>query len=166
MPTKFTVSSTNFVVRAPAATKAAAFRRKLEELGAVQTLSGHPELFLLKLDGAPAPSKKVWEQLREALGPNVVVLPVFVDESGVPHVPVGTVTARFRKSLSDRELSELLKPLGLQVKARNKYVPTQLSLELVEPGQQFLPDVLEAVEQFGDRLVAVWPETLIPFQKA
>lgn len=165
MPSKFSASSTNFVVRAPVVSESTTFRHQLEKFGTVETLPGHPDLLVLHLESAPAQSKKTWEQLRKTLGPGTEIFPVLLDDNGSPHYPLGTLTARFRQPLSDSALAELLEPLGLQVKSRNKYVPTQISLQALEPSQHFLPDVLNAVGQLGDKLVDVWPETLMHFRR-
>ncbi len=160
------MSRDSFVVRLPAAANPGQFQQKLQELGDVSRLSAHPELLVLRLaDAPPGDTRKGWDHVRDSLGGDIAVDPVFLDEGKAMRYPLGTITVRFPHTPSDAELSAWSERHGLKVTAHNKYVPNQISFQPLDHARQFLPDLLAELRGESDPGMVVWPETLSHFQR-
>ena len=155
------ISSSEFVIRSVDGVK---LSKILKPLGDLVGIPGQKDTFLIRLV-APASNPRVgWNQLRTVIGSHGQVLPVFLGEHEQPKYSVGTLQVRFPSPPSDDELYAWL-PAGLRVKARNEYIPSQISLEPAEPTGQFLPDLIADLRQHNGDQVQVWPETLQLFRK-
>ena len=159
------ISDSAFVVWIPEESLAPTFRKRLEKLGTVEVLPGYPDRLLLHVTSTPADPKTAWQHLREALGPDVKVEPVFLDEAKRPQYATGTVTVRFQEAPSDAELAEWEHKRGLRVKARNKYVPNQITFQPLDH-TRFLPELLEEIKASAESVTAVWADTLSRYQRA
>lgn len=160
------VSRDSFVVRLPTSADPAQFQQKLKELGDVSRLPAHPELLVLQLADAPqVDARESWDQVRDSLGGDVGVDPVFLDEDLAKRYPSGTITVRFPHPLSDTELTAWCERHRLRVMARNKYVPNQISFQPLDHARQFLPDLLAELRRESVVGMDVWPETLSHYQR-
>ena len=158
----FHVSANEFVVKLPESKNPEDFRRHLAELGTVEALPASPGHLHLRLTESASDVPKIaWNTVRKFLAKkdkNVAVGPVLLDEHDNPRYSLGTVTVRFKESPSEQEVASFGDLFGLRFRARNSFIPAQVSFEPLD-SHQFLPDVVEHVRKEGD-IVAVWPETL------
>ncbi len=160
------VSTDCFVLRSTSGASLERVRKAAEPLGTIQAVPSRPGVFLLQLSKPVSPDpKEVWQFVQQSLGDDFEVDPVFVDDSGARRFSLGTIQARFQQTPSDGELSSWSEQRGLQVQARNRYVPNQIAFRLATPQRQFLPEVLNQVQSEVDRPVEVWPETLSEFTR-
>ena len=162
--TRRQISSTDFVLRLLPSYKIETARQKLESLGTVEPVTGHSCLYLVHLAKAAASPRKGWQRIRQALGGNVEVTPVFLEPDQSPKFAAGTLQVRFPTPPTDAELQEWL-PSGLRLKSRNQYVPSQVALEPDDPTEHYLPDLLAALEKQSDQDIKIWPETLQQFRR-
>jgi hypothetical protein len=159
------ISDSAFVIRAPGTTDIARLSQALGAAGALEAIAGHPGLYLVTLSHAAKDARHGWELVRQQLGGEVEVFPVYIGEDELPRFSVGTLQVRFPSPPSDTELAQWL-PQGLRIKGRNEYVPAQIALEPADPAGQFLPDLVAEVEKSSSQPVRVWPETLQQFRRS
>ena len=159
------ISATDYVLRLPQKYAAATASRKLRSIGGMESLPGYSDLYVVHLAKPATDPRRGWQRIREALGGNVEVTPVFLDDDHAPRYAAGTLQVRFPSPLTDAALRQWL-PRGLRLKYRNEYVEAQVALELENPTEQYLPDLLAALEKQSDQNIKIWPETLQQFRRA
>ena len=157
-------SPSALVVWIPEVSQKSSFRKRLEQLGTVEDLPGYPDRVLLNVASAPGDPKASWQLIRERLGPHVKVEPVLLDEAKRPQYATGTVTVRFQRALTDIELAEWGRQRGLQVEARNKYVPNQVTFQPLDR-TRFLPELLQEIKASAQSIVSAWADTLSHYRK-
>jgi hypothetical protein len=161
------VSPNAFVLRPlEEAPRVDAMRDKLAPLGNVESSPTGPAQFLVRVQEEGASPKDVWRQLRERVGSEFAVDPVFVDDQGNLSYSTGAIAVRFRTPPTEQQLSHCRAKFGLALKNRNKYVPTQFVFEPLSNDDRFLPDVLEALRQDEPEIQTAWAETKSQFERA
>lgn len=157
-------SADAFVIRLADEATLELLREEFGQVGSLETLPAHPELALLQLRAGGGDPKRLWRKLQATLGGKGSIMPVFRDAEDAARYPVGDILVRFKGSPSDHLLGEWAAKNGLRVRQRNKYVPNQVAFEPSDPREQYLPDLLERLEQ-GEDVAAVWPETLGAYRR-
>jgi hypothetical protein len=134
-------------------------------MGSVEDLEAHGGMMVLNLREGPEDPRDAWRRVCEALGSEIRIEPALMDANGEAHYPTGRIAVRFRETPSDTEIERFATEHGLQVHARNRYVPVQVEFEPLEPGRQYLPDVLEEIE-VSRGVHAAWAQTLSRYRRA
>lgn len=158
-----TPSATRFVVRG-AGKDPEEIRRRTKDLGSCQELEESSDLTVVEVETHADGPKAAWEKLKTALGPEHEVAPVLLDEEGGEHYPTGKLTVRFRETPSDEELARFAADHGLQLRGRNKWVAMQADFEASREAEDFLPELVEKVEE-EKTVRAAWPDTLSRYRR-
>lgn len=156
-------SPNRFVVWTPDQARRANLHARAAGLGEVADLSGDPSGLVLELAGPAAEPRVAWARVRRALGEGVPVEPVLLDERQQPLFPTGTVIVRFRAPLADEDLERFALAHGLSVRARNRYVPAQVTFSL-ERSDRFLLDVLDELRR-AQAVGHAWADTRAQFRR-
>lgn len=138
-------------------------RAELAAAGSVETVLDDG-LIVLRLADTNRDAKAAWERLRAVVGTKVWVAPVLVDATQQAHYPTGDVTIRFARDLSDAELETFAREHGLRVKARNAYVPQQVTLAPLDAQATYLPELVERLRQAG-AVRAAWASTRSAYRR-
>jgi hypothetical protein len=155
-----TASAERFVIAAPMR-----LPKSVEDrLGRVGSLEPLGEgLLLLQVSGEPASPGAAWQRVRGEVNEDVSIQPVLVDEAGAEHYPTGTVAVRLREEPSQPALEAFARRHGLRVRAKNEFVPSQVTFEPLEAAR-YLPKLVEELE--GDPAVArAWAETISRYRR-
>ena len=101
--------------------------------------------------------EKTWSDLQKRAGNAAQILPVIIDRDGVHRFPSGSIVTRFEENKSDEEIAEWGAQRGLKMKARNRYIPQQVSFIPAAPSESNFLKMLQDIEaKCGSE--TVWPE--------
>lgn len=138
---------------------------KLSELGRCEAPTSVQGLRVLTLPKSKSQDpKESWSSLQGMLGDEVEILPVLINDDGFKQYPAGHIMVRFQESPSDAELQAWSKAHKLDVVTRNKYTPKQVSLKATSPSTQYLPEVVDQIQQEGEGQ-RVWLDTMSTFRR-
>lgn len=138
-------------------------RALLYELGSVELLPTYTDRCLLAVGQRDEDPRATWQRVQEYLGEGFEVEPVFLDDAGFQRLPLGTITVRFKGVPTDDDLASLARAWDLEVKNRNKYVPSQVTFQTVGP--QYLPERLKSISETDAGVEQVWPDVLSHFKR-
>ena len=160
----------SFVVRLQGEDEAVA--RALREVGTVDKVTGHDGLVVVHVGTAAAhatkpatpKSKPTWERLRKLVGAHGVVQPVLTDDRGFDQLPTGEISVRFTTPLTDAALKRFATSHDLKLLARNEYVPRQAVFAPIQPEEQYLPELIQAVMS-AENVELAWANTLGQYRR-
>jgi hypothetical protein len=138
---------------------------KLMELGEVEALKGSDGLMLMRSRQETPDAKAAWELLRRELGDEEIVYPVLLDESGHHLYPTGEISVRFQSAPTDAQLKRFATSHGLRLQSRNEFMPQQAIFEQVDPGNRYIPDLVQEIADAKDVQFA-WANTLSRYEHA
>ena len=158
--------SRDFVVVRTTSPDVGSVESRLEHLGRVAKLPvkiDGESAFVVQLKGSDNTVERELCELQNSA--EFSVEPLLVDDSGNEHIPTGSISVRFRKSLSQAELERFAKHYDLSVRERNEFVPEQVVLQPIGPPERRLQDVLEQISPLHN-VRAAWPNTISQYQRA
>jgi len=120
--------------------------------------------FVIELPDESDP-RAAWKRLVDQYGTAAWVSPVVVDESSIPHYPTGDVTVRFRGAVPDEEVQRFAESNGLELRARNEFVPEQASFHPRDPRGTYLPELVEQLQR-EDAVETAWLNTKSVYRRA
>jgi hypothetical protein len=106
-----------------------------------------------------------WRRLIDQFPSAAWVSPVVVDASSEPHYPTGDVTVRFHARPSDADLETFAEHNGLELRARNEFVPEQASFRPRDARGTYLPDLVDGLER-DDIVKTAWLNTKSAYKRA
>ncbi len=137
----------------------------LERLGDVEAIKDRA-LNVVRVSNTDDPDPKAtWKAILEAAKSVGWASPVLIDETGERHVPTGEVSVRFKRALSDGELTRFAKKARVVVVDRNEFIPEQVVFRPINSRQTFLPDLVLSLEQ-AEEVESAWANTLTRYTKA
>jgi len=113
----------------------------IAKLGHVEAIGPGQQLYLVRAEPHGA-SRQTWRALSHGLGGDAFAYPVLLDRDGAPHYPTGEVTVRFARTPTPAELDAFAKGQGLRLQRANEFAPQQFVLVPLDPGRDFLPDLV------------------------
>jgi hypothetical protein len=120
--------------------------------------------FIIELPDESDP-RAAWKRLVDRYGAAAWVSPVVFDEGSIPHYPTGDVTVRFRGEVPDEEMQRFAESNGLELLARNEFVPEQASFHPRDPRGTYLPELVEQLER-EDAVETAWLNTKSIYKRA
>jgi hypothetical protein len=106
-----------------------------------------------------------WRRLVDEFPSAAWVSPVVVDASSEPHYPTGDVSVRFHASPSDTDLEVFAEHNGLELRARNEFVPAQVSFRPRDARGTYLPDLVQDLER-DETVKSAWLNTKTAYKRA
>lgn len=161
-----TSSPSEFVVHLSKEVGYEVVQSALEKLGSIDMLPAAPNSFLLRLRIPSSNTRETWKtalQQIHVIDANAAIAPVLLDPNGDARYPLGTIGVRFKEAPTDQDLSAFCTSHGMVLKKKNRYVPTQMTLQPLDT-DTFLPDLLARFKQSAPQ-VSVWPETLSQYRR-
>jgi hypothetical protein len=140
-------------------------RDRLREIGEVETLKGSDNLMLMHTRRETSDAKAAWELIRSELEDEEVVYPVLIDEGGRHQYPTGEISVRFRSTPTDAQLERFAASHGLRLQSRNEFMPQQAIFEPVNPGDRYIPELVQEVADAKNVQLA-WANTLSRYEHA
>jgi len=136
------LSVSRYVVRPIGADAAGDVAAQVGELGSVARLDSARGGFLVTLKRKPRSAREGWAALRRRVGDGFTVLPLLELPDGEARYPTGLISVRLGRALTDSELEDATRGLGLEVVDRSRFTPTQVRLRPAEAGSAYLPDLV------------------------
>lgn len=172
MKAKQKVHPTIFVVHSRDGAAVDDSNNSLEKLGKIVPLGEFADFCLLHLENESEgekeseDAKETWQRLRDELGSEFAVEPVFIDHGGRLSYATGLVTVRFTETPTDDELKKFARRWGLRLKARNRYIPGQATFDKTAGKlNHYLPDIIDSIKRNAKQVRAVWPDTISQYLK-
>ena len=120
--------------------------------------------FLIELPDESDP-RAAWKRLVDRYGMEAWISPVVFDEGSIPHYPTGDVTVRFRDAVPDEVMQRFAESNGLELRARNEFVPEQASFHPRDPRGTYLPELVEQLQR-EDAVETAWLNTKSVYKRA
>lgn len=136
-----------FVIRSSNGSAIVDSKDILDKLGKIEPLGKYINLCLLYVDSPSDDPKETWRQVRERLGPEFDLHPVYIDDRGNIGYPTGLLWVQFIQAPSDEELDVYARLWGLRVKARSRYMPNEITFEQTDSTRyKYLPEIIESIQ--------------------
>ena len=87
-----------------------------------------------------------------------------IGEGGDDSYPTGEVSVRFEPSVDLSTIDSFVAEHSLELRSRNKFVPTQITVAPSKPSGTWLPDLVESLND-EPRVSRAWPNTLSTYQR-
>lgn len=157
-------SHEHFVVKVDPTTDRQALESRAAAIGTLEPVPGHDDMLLLHVHDAVARARTAWDHVQDAIGREFTVMPVILDERGIPSYPTGRVGVRFKQAPEPADVERFAEQLNLRLVGMNKYVAAQA---VFEPNDHtdYLPDVVD-VAASDERVDKVWPEALSAYKRS
>jgi hypothetical protein len=78
--------------------------------------------------------------------------------------PTGEVSVRFEPSVDAATIDSFVAKHSLELRSRNEFVPTQITVAPSEPSGTWLPDLVESLNE-EPRVSRAWPNTLSTYRR-
>lgn len=88
-----------------------------------------------------------------------------VEGDGGDSYPTGEVSVRFEPTVAPGDIESIVAKHSLELRSRNEFVPTQVTVAPSNPKGTWLPDVVEGLN--SESVVSrAWPNTLSSYKRA
>lgn len=87
-----------------------------------------------------------------------------IGEAGDDSYPTGEVSVRFEPSVDPSTIDSFVAEHSLELRSRNEFVPTQITVAPFKPSGTWLPDLVETLND-EPRVSRAWPNTLSTFRR-
>jgi len=87
-----------------------------------------------------------------------------IGEGGGDSYPTGEVSIRFDPSVDPATIDSFVAKHSLELRSRNEFVPTQITVAPSKPSETWLPDLVETLND-EPRVSRAWPNTLSAYRR-